>query len=92
MRGFCAFTTARLVAGREVLVAEMYDARFRIGAHREARVGAHAGRQPRFAPADDRGPDLQLALVDQPGLESLRRGAGLGYAITSTHRMAFPSG
>ena len=38
---------------------------------KELEVGAHSGRQPRLAPADDDGKDEQLALVDQPGLESL---------------------
>src|SRR5207244_151107 len=63
----------------ERAVAEVYDAVSESALIEELKVGAHAGRQPWLAPADDNGQDEQLALVDQPGLESLRREVGTSY-------------
>lgn len=60
----------------ENAVAEVYDAAFESALIKELKVRTHAGRQPWFAPADDNGPNEQLALVDQAGLESLRREVG----------------
>jgi hypothetical protein len=50
----------------------VYDAVSESALIEQLEVCAYAGRQPRLAPADDYGPDEHLALVDQPGLESLR--------------------
>jgi pimeloyl-ACP methyl ester carboxylesterase len=69
----------------------------------ELEVGAHAGRQPRLAPADDYGQHQQPALVDQPGLESLGRevgssdeeiavGRGLQFAYCGGVESAFEAG
>jgi hypothetical protein len=52
----------------------------------ELKVGAHAGRQPWLAPADDNGQDEQLALVDQAGLESLRREVRTSYGEIAAGR------
>jgi hypothetical protein len=43
----------------------------------ELEVGARVRRQRRLAPTDDRGPDEQLVLVNQPGLrrEAFKAGA-----------------
>lgn len=57
----------------ERAVAEVYDAVSESALIDELKVGAHAGRQPWLAPADDNGPDEQLALVDQPGAGSVGR-------------------
>ena len=81
----------------------MYDAVSESALVEELEVGAHVGRQRRLAPADDHGPDEQLALVDQPGLESLRRevrtsygeiaaGCGLQFVYRGGVEVAFESG
>ena len=70
----------------ERAVAEVYDASSESALIEELKVGAHAGRQPWLAPADDNGPDEQLALVDQPGLESLRREVGTSYGEIAAGR------
>lgn len=69
-------------------VAEVYDAVSESALIEELEVGAHAGRQPWLAPADDNGPDEQLALVDQPGLESLRREVRTSYGEIAADRRA----
>ena len=74
----------------ERAVAEVYDAVSESALIEELKVGAHAGRQPWLAPADDNGQDEQLALVDQPGLESLRREVGTSYGEIAAGR-AFSS-
>jgi len=70
----------------ERAVAEVYDAVSESALIEELKVGAHAGRQPWLAPADDNGPDEQLALVDQPGLESLRREVRTSYGEIAADR------
>jgi hypothetical protein len=70
----------------ERAVAEVYDAVSESALGEELKVGAHAGRQPWLAPADDNGPDEQLALVDQPGLESLRREVRTSYGEIAADR------
>ena len=70
----------------ERAVAEVYDAVSESALIEELKVGAHAGRQPWLAPADDNGQDEQLALVDQPGLESLRREVGTSYGEIAAGR------
>jgi hypothetical protein len=68
----------------------VYDAVSESALVEELEVGAHAGRQPWLAPADDHGPDEQLALVNQPGLESLRREVGTSYGeIAAGHGLQF---
>ena len=51
----------------------MYDAVAESALVEERELGARVGRQRRVAPTEDDGPDEQLALVDQPGPERLRR-------------------
>jgi hypothetical protein len=70
----------------ERAVAEVYDAVSESALIEELEVGAYAGRQPWLAPADDNGPHEQLALVDQPGLESLRREVGTSYGEIAAGR------
>src|SRR5213080_1509399 len=54
-------------------VAEMYDAVAESALVEERELGARVGRQRRLAPTEDDEPDEQVALVNQPGLESLCR-------------------
>src|SRR5438093_6474065 len=70
----------------ERAVAEVYDAVSESALIKELKVGAHAGRQPWLPPADDNGQDEQLALVDQPGLESLRREVGASHGEIAAGR------
>ena len=70
----------------ERAVAEVYDAVTESALIEELEICAHAGRQPWFAPADDNGQDGQPALVDQPGLESLRREVGTSYGEVAAGR------
>ncbi len=70
----------------ERAVAEVYDAVSESALIEELKVGAYAGRQSGLAPADDNGQDEQLALVDQPGLESLRREVGTSYGEIAAGR------
>jgi hypothetical protein len=67
-------------------VAEVYDAVSESALIKEFEVSAYAGRQPRLAPADDHGPDEHLALVDQAGLESLRREIRTSYGEIAADR------
>jgi hypothetical protein len=39
----------------------------------ELEVGARVGRESRLSPTKESGPDVQLALVNQPGLECMGR-------------------
>jgi hypothetical protein len=70
----------------EKAVAEEYDAVSESALIEELEAGAHTGRQPWLAPADDNGPDQQLALIDQPGPESLRREVGTSYGEIAAGR------
>ena len=67
-------------------VAEVYDAVSESALIEELKLDTHAGRQPWLAPADDDREDEQLALVDQPGLESLRREVGTSYGEIAAGR------
>src|SRR5437660_8261429 len=57
----------------ESAVAEVYDAVAESALVEELELGARVGRQRGLAPTEDDGPDEQLALVNQPGLDRLRR-------------------
>src|SRR5690349_4481279 len=70
----------------ERAVAQVQDAVAESALIEELKVGAHAGRQPWLAAADGKGPDEQLALVDQAGLESLRREVGATYGEIAAGR------
>ena len=48
----------------------MYDAVAESALVEERELGARVGQQRRVAPTEDDGPDEQLALVNQPGLEA----------------------
>jgi len=50
----------------------VYDAVAESALVEESELGTRVGRERRVAPTEEHGPDEQVALVDQPGLESLR--------------------
>src|SRR5579862_1474888 len=54
-------------------VEDAYDAVTESALVEELQLGARVGRQCRIAPTEENGPDEQVKLVDQPGLESLCR-------------------
>ena len=67
-------------------VAEEYDAVSESALIAELEVGARVGRQRRLAATDDHGPHEQLALVNQAGLESLRREVCTSYGEIAAGR------
>jgi hypothetical protein len=67
-------------------VAEEYDAVSESALIEELEVGARVGRQRRLAATDDHGPHEQLALVNQAGLESLRREVRTSYGEIAAGR------
>ena len=74
----------------------MYDAVAESALVEELELGARVGRQRRLAPTEDDGPDEQVALVNQPGLESdlvggdcprrVQRGAVVRFACSRAAR------